>query len=203
MAEQRKTTGRPAKASVHLTSENSEGSGDVTHLLRFVEEQVEPVSQAFARTPLHRLRVKTAQGAITLVKSVAERGDSASEPPAEAPRQHDRPAHGARIHNPETGRAYDTISAGVVGIFRELPEPPSTGERLTAGQILGHIEALRLRNAIRCPSDSTLIAQVAVDGQAVDFGEALFVIDSAEPPPVQQQAEPEPELVQALEPPRL
>ena len=76
--------------------------------------------------------------------------------------------------------------------------------------MLGHIEALRLRNEVRCPVTCTLIAQVVVDGQPVDFGEPLFLVDSAgvpltsasdtgEPVAAVEPAEP----AEPAEPPRL
>ena len=111
----------------------------------------------------------------------------------------------ARVYNGEAGRTYDTINAEVVGIFRDIAEPPTTGDRLEAGRLLGHIEALRLRNEVRCPIDCKLIAQVVVDGQPVDFGEPLFVVDSGGTPIPQAQPETSsmPETADIVEPPRL
>jgi len=200
MAEHRKQAPRGEKPSVRLASPNGE-AGDTKDLMQFVRSSVAPVSEAFAQTPLKRLRIKTAEAAITLVKAAAPVREIAP-PSSELPRAQERAPHAARIHNPETGRAYDTISSGVVGIFRDLPEPPATGDKLTAGQTLGYIEALRLRNAVYCPGECTLIAQVVVEGQPVDFGETLFVIDSAQPP-IEPEAEPPTEPTEVTEPTRL
>lgn len=150
-----------------------------------------------------QLRVKTPHGSVTLAKPSA-----ASRPSATAPADigeiaklgHARSAPQARIYNGEVGRAYNTINAEVVGLFRDIAEPPATGERLEAGRVLGHIEALRLRNIVRCPVDCTLIAQVVVDGQPVDFGEPLFVVDSGGVEIPQSIAAPE---VEIAEPPRI
>ncbi|MDQ6780416.1 MAG: hypothetical protein M3Z37_04585, partial [Candidatus Eremiobacteraeota bacterium] len=67
------------------------------------------------------------------------------------------------------------------------------------------IEALRLRNAVRCPVECMLIAQVVVDGQPVDFGETLFVVDSGGAPVSLEIADVTADglLPEPVEPPRL
>jgi acetyl-CoA carboxylase biotin carboxyl carrier protein len=171
---------------------------------RFVSKTVAPLSRAFAQGPLMQLRVKTPHGSVTLAKPSPDVRASAAAPPADAAEiekpGHARTAPHARIYNGEVGRAYTTINAEVVGLFRDSAEPPATGERLEAGRVLGHIEALRLRNVVRCPVDCTLIAQVVVDGQPVDFGEPLFVVDTGGVEIPQSDAPPEVEIV---EPPRI
>jgi biotin carboxyl carrier protein len=115
-----------------------------------------------------------------------------------------RTASTTRVYHGEAGRAYDTINAEVVGLFRDAAEPPGPGDRLEAGRVLGHIEALRLRNEVRCPVDCTLITQVVVDGQPVDFGEPLFVVDSGGASLTPEAASAEPVISAELaEPPRI
>lgn len=174
---------------------------------RFVRKTVGPLSRAFADSPLMQLRVRTPHGSVTLAKATpieARVASSASVELAEAPKSGHPRVPLARVYNGEAGRTYDTINAEVVGIFRDIPEPPTTGVQLEAGQLLGHIEALRLRNEVHCPIACRLIAQVVVDGQPVDFGEPLFVVDSGGAPLPQAEAPLSvPETVEIIEPPRL
>ena len=74
----------------------------------------------------------------------------------------------------------DTIflSATVVGIFRTLAGDAAiaAGEKVAAGQIVGHIEAMRLLNDCLAP-ETGIITQVLVDeGQPVEYGQLLFEI---------------------------
>jgi len=191
-----------------VAKEKQVADNNKNSLSRFIKEQVIPISRAFSETPLTRLRLKTNLGAVTLVKipPAAQIAAQAAAEPGGAARFYEKAPHAARMHNPQAGRSYDTISADIVGVFRDLPEPPSAGEHLTNGQLIGHIEALRLRHAIRCPVECTLIAQVVVDGQPVDFGEALFVVDSGGVPQAadaEEELPTEPPMMEALEPPRL
>jgi acetyl-CoA carboxylase biotin carboxyl carrier protein len=184
-------------------------------LARFVRRQVAPLSKAFAESPLMQLRVRTPQGTVTLTKAQPQgrpsltvtaygEGAAASAGDASENARQNQSRSSPRIHNGEVGRAYDTINAEVVGIFRDVAQPPTTGDQLAAGQTIGEIEALRLRNAVRCPLECTLIAQVVVDGQPVDFGEALFVVDSGGVPlQTAAQAPGEEQPPEVIEPPRI
>lgn len=196
----------------HVAEDKKTNAGHAsqsTSLSRFIREQVTPIARAFAEGPLMVLRVKTGGGRITLVKSHAKAS-------AEAPRRREGPEdqthHGhpaqAPIFNGEVGRSYTTVNAEVVGIFRDLPDPPAVNDKLSTGQVLGHIEALRLRNPVRCPIDGSLVAQVAADGQPVDFGETLFVVDSGlaavqAEQIAQIEAQPAAEIADLTEPPRM
>ncbi len=176
---------RPGEASRVAEHKKAHTDDEPSTFARFVRKTVSPLSRAFAESPLMQLRVRTPQGSVTLAKVADVHANiaSPSAEPAEAPRAgHPRSSPAARVYNGEAGRSYDTINAEVVGIFRDTAEPPETGDRLESGRVLGHIEALRLRNEVRCPIECTLIAQVVVDGQPVDFGEPLFVVDSGGTP---------------------
>ncbi|MBC5807436.1 MAG: hypothetical protein DLM53_03990 [Candidatus Eremiobacter antarcticus] len=184
----------------------AETASEPASLERFIREEVIPVSHAFAGTPLMRLRVKTPHGRITLDKLPSPGPAPSIGAPGEAPEDRKAPppksAAAARVYDGEIGRTYDTINAEVVGTFRDGAEPLETGARITAGQTLGHIEALRLKNPVLSPLDCMLVAQVVVDGQAVDFGETLFVVESAATvPPAAVPADVEEAGV--IEPPRL
>lgn len=175
--------------------ENTEGNGSTDAAFsRFVSERVAPLAKAFASTPLAELRVRTSEGSIRLVK--------AAEPAAHqrAPAIAKAVLRGVKqqlMPTVESGHPYEVISADVVGIFSPVPGAASPGERVADDIVLGYIEALKLKHPVRSGGPCVLIAQVAEDGQAVDFGEPLFVVDRAVTPKA-----PEP-ILETLEPPRL
>lgn len=170
---------------------------------RFFRATVVPLSRAFAESPLAQLRMRTPEGSVTFAKATPLETVHADDlEPAKT--SHARTAPTTRVYHGEAGRAYDTINAEVVGLFRDAADPPSAGDQLDAGRVLGHIEALRLRNEVRCPVDCTLISQVVVDGQPVDFGEPLFVVDSGGAPLDAPLSPVEPAIPAELaEPPRI
>jgi acetyl-CoA carboxylase biotin carboxyl carrier protein len=75
-----------------------------------------------------------------------------------------------------------TINSPIVGIFysAQSPESPSfvsVGSRVTKGQVLCIVEAMKLMNEIESDADGT-IAKILIDnGQPVEYGEPLFLVD--------------------------
>jgi len=143
------------------------------------------------------LRIETDSGTVTFEKSAT---GTDSTPVEQARPPHSRVLrHQSPKRESEPGWPYDTVNAEIVGVFRPADDVPLPGDVVEENQVLGHIEALRLRNPVRNPQRGAFVAQIVEDGQAVDFGEALFVIDHSETTaPGALQEEPE-----ALEPPRL
>jgi acetyl-CoA carboxylase biotin carboxyl carrier protein len=175
--------------------ENTDGNGSTAAALsRFVNERVAPLAKAFASTPLMELRVRTAEGSIRLVKSAEPQVQHRTSPVKHTARMGHKPQLMPTV---ESGRPYEIISADVVGIFNAAPDVPPPGAHIAEDQVLGHIEALKLKHAVRAGGPCVLVAQVAEDGQAVDFGEALFVVDRAEAPKAA------PQIPEILEPPRI
>jgi acetyl-CoA carboxylase biotin carboxyl carrier protein len=150
---------------------------DTTELLTFVTERVAPLARTFAQLPVMQLRVRTAQGMITLVKAAATAPDGAKSAVAV------KSAHAPKVQEGEPGRPYDTINAEAVGVFRPAPDVPEFGERVEADRVLGFVEALKLRNPVRAGAACYFVAQAVEDGQAVEFGEVLFVVERGDTPP--------------------
>ncbi len=146
--------------------------------------------------------MRTSEGSIRLVKAAdageqhAPAGTSASKPA----RSGHKPV---LMTSDESGRPYDTISADVVGIFSAAPDLPIPGSAIADDRVLGYVEALKLKHPVRTGGPCVLVSQVAENGQAVDFGEALFVVDRASQPATPAPQMTAPALVEALEPPRL
>jgi len=184
-----------------VTHESNDGMDSASaDLMEFVQNRLPEICDAFAQTPLMRLRVTTAEGSVTLEKagSQASSLDPETAEPRRSPRSHDY------LPDAEPGRAYTTVAADVVGIFHSAPDALELGAKVTPDRVLGYIEALKVRTPVKAGIEGRFVAQVAEDGQPVDFGETLFVIDTGpiealpdEPP----ASEPGPD--EGAEPPRI
>lgn len=184
--------------------ENVDGNGaSAASLSRFISERVAPLARAFALTPLMELRVRTPEGSIRLVKAAPE-AHAVHVRPALRAAQRSGPRHNL-TPTFELGQTYETISADVVGIFTVAPEVPQPGGHLGDDQILGYIEALKLKHPVRSGGPCILVSQIVEDDQPVDFGEPLFVVDRSEVPASSQPriAESPAAAPEMLEPPRL
>lgn len=75
-----------------------------------------------------------------------------------------------------------TINSPIVGIFysAQSPESPpfvTVGARVTKGQVLCIVEAMKLMNEIECDTDGIIAKILVENGQPVEYGEPLFLVD--------------------------
>lgn len=175
-------------------------------LNNFIDERVVPLAKMFAHTPLMSLRIETPEGTVTFERAAENAGRASATVPelilidqVRPAQRHARLLSADLTPDSQPGEPYDTVNAEIVGVFHPAPNMPTPGELVEDGQVLGHIDALKLQNPVRNPKRGVFVAQIVEDGQAVDFGEALFVIDHREPT---DQEQPQQE-AEALEPPRL
>lgn len=77
--------------------------------------------------------------------------------------------------------AAGTLTSPMVGTAYLAPEPGATafvkvGDRVSKGQTVLIIEAMKVMNPIQAPAAGTVSAIHVQDGQPVEFGEPLLVI---------------------------
>ncbi len=103
----------------------------------------------------------------------------AAPPPAAAPQaaasepKQDAPGNGLP--------AGHTVESPMVGTFYRAPSPGSSafvevGQQVKAGDTLCIIEAMKMLNQIESDADGTVAAILVENGQPVEYGEPLFVI---------------------------
>ncbi len=100
-------------------------------------------------------------------------------PPAEPaePRPPEKPAA-----DKET-EGQHMVTAPIVGTFYEASSPGSppfvqVGDKVHAGQVLCIIEAMKLMNEIEAETSGVVTKRFVANGQPVEYGEALFAIDT-------------------------
>jgi acetyl-CoA carboxylase biotin carboxyl carrier protein len=77
-----------------------------------------------------------------------------------------------------------TITSPIVGTFYRAPSPDAPsfieiGQRVKKGQALCIIEAMKLMNEIESEADGIVVKALVENGQPVEYGEPLFLIDPA------------------------
>jgi len=75
-----------------------------------------------------------------------------------------------------------TITSPIVGIFHRAPRPEAppfveVGGSVKKGQVLCIIEAMKLMNEIESDVDGTVAKILIEEGQPVEYGEPLFLIE--------------------------
>lgn len=91
------------------------------------------------------------------------------------------PAMAAPQSAPEPEIEGDAVTSPMVGTVYLSPSPEEgpfvqVGERVTAGQTLMIIEAMKVMNPIAAPRAGVIAAVLVSDKQPVEFGEPLLII---------------------------
>jgi acetyl-CoA carboxylase biotin carboxyl carrier protein len=73
------------------------------------------------------------------------------------------------------------VKAPIVGTFYECPSPDAPpfvriGERVQPGKVLCIIESMKLMNEIEAETGGIVESKLVLNGQPVEYGEALFAI---------------------------
>ncbi len=77
---------------------------------------------------------------------------------------------------------YQKVASPFVGTFYRSPSPEADpyvqdGQMVKKGDVLCIIEAMKLMNEIEAESSGRVVSVLAENGQPVEYGEALFLID--------------------------
>lgn len=121
-----------------------------------------------------RIRVARGVNLTTTLTTTADGG-----PPIE-PRENREPKRGSQTE--EVAVHPGAVTSPMVGTAYRSPEPGAppfveVGSRVVAGQSLLIIEAMKTMNQIPSPKAGTVVAILVEDGQPVEYGEPLVVIE--------------------------
>jgi acetyl-CoA carboxylase biotin carboxyl carrier protein len=116
----------------------------------------------------------------TFITTAAPNAIAAGSPPAiEAPRE--KPERPDKPEKPAVDPNLVLVKSPIVGTFYEgaSPDAPpfvSVGERVQPGKVLCIIESMKLMNEIEAEHSGILESRLVLNGQPVEYGEALFAI---------------------------
>ncbi len=88
----------------------------------------------------------------------------------------------AIIETEEETQRLVTVTSPIVGTFYRAPSPDANpfvevGSKVTKGQVLCIIEAMKLMNEIESEVDGIVVRILVENGQPVEYGEPLFLIE--------------------------
>ena len=101
--------------------------------------------------------------------------------PAAPPPVAAAPAIEAKSDKPAADPNLVLVKSPIVGTFYESPAPDAapfvrTGERVQPGKVLCIIESMKLMNEIESEVSGIVENKLVMNGQPVEYGEALFAI---------------------------
>jgi len=130
----------------------------------------------------HNLAELEVEGAGTRIRIVREHAPAAAGPRVEA-----APAIAAPLQQPtpesvESTAHLLTVEAPMVGTFYRSPKPDAPpfvteGDVVKEGQVICIVEAMKLMNEIESKVAGRIAKVVVENGQPVEFGQALFLVE--------------------------
>lgn len=151
---------RKLKTLIDLVSESNVSELEITEAegkVRIVKAQPQPIVQ-YASLPT----------AMAAPAPVAAAPAAAVAAPAAAAEEAAPTGH--RVTSPMVGTFYRSPSPGASPFV-------NVGDTVKVGQTLCIIEAMKILNEIECDKDGVVKEALAENGQAVEFGQPLFVIE--------------------------
>ncbi len=133
-------------------------------------------------TSLSEIEIERAGLRVRVARTISIAASMPASPPAAAPApasvEAAAPAAGATDFSKHPGM----VPSPMVGTAYWAPEPGAkpfieVGTRVTAGQTLMIIEAMKTMNQIPSPRAGTVTHILVEDGQPVEFGEPLVIIE--------------------------
>ena len=121
----------------------------------------------------NRVRIRRAAFAAPQEFAVAPAPAAPAPPPSETPQDKgvDQPADAnlTLVKSPIVGTFYEAASPGAAPFVR-------VGERVQPGKVLCIIESMKLMNEIEAETSGIIDSKLVLNGQPVEYGEALFAI---------------------------
>lgn len=162
-------------------------------LARLADEVLPVLVARLVTSDLGELEVHSSAWRVRLRRAdAAASGGGAHADPASGSRS---PSSGETLpgHVPAPGRSSTGVArAPAVGYFSPRPDL-AVGLPVRAGDGLGHVEVLGLRQPVHAPVDGIVGRLLAEDGQAVEYGQELVRVDelgSGSPPEAAADAAP-------------
>lgn len=145
-------------------------------LIKELAELLEETGLTEIEIELEGRRFRVARG-VNLTTTLTTNANSGT--PVE-PREHQEPRRPAQSE--ESAAHPGSVTSPMVGTVYRSPEPGAPpfveiGSRVTVGQTLVIIEAMKTMNHIPSPKSGKVISILVEDGQPVEYGEPLVVIE--------------------------
>jgi acetyl-CoA carboxylase biotin carboxyl carrier protein len=150
-------------------------SGDFDKdLIRELAELLDETGLTEIEIEIEGRRVRVARGAKAAAPSFApDPGHAAPLPPREGGsrgRKSEDASHPGTVPSPMVGTAYRSAEPGAAPFIE-------VGTKVTAGETLLIIEAMKTMNQIPSPHAGTVLAILFDDGQPVEYDEPLVIVE--------------------------
>jgi acetyl-CoA carboxylase biotin carboxyl carrier protein len=144
------------------------------------KELIRELADLLTETGLTEIEVERGDTRVRVARAPATAAFHAVAPQAAMPAPHDMPESPAEP--PDIASLAGTVTSPMVGTAYRAPEPGGkpyvdVGDKVREGQTLLIIEAMKTMNQIPAPRDGTVTRILVEDGQPVEYGEPLLIVE--------------------------
>ena len=158
---------------------------DENHDFGFDEEVVRRLSHLLKETDLSEIEVETGGHRIRVARQISVQATAPAAPAAPAPASQAGEPSSAPKPGPEATAEQvppGAVTSPMVGTVYVGPDPSSppyvrVGDKVSEGDTLMIIEAMKVMNPLPAPRAGTVTQILISDGQPVEFGEPLLVLE--------------------------
>ncbi len=154
---------------------------DIQELIDFISKT--GLEEVNIETEEFKIKVKRSNDAPQIVEQAARPQTSAPAPAAaQAPSPAPAAPAPAAPAAEENNKNYVEIKSPMIGTFYRTPNPESPsfvqiGDKVTAGQVVCIVEAMKLFNEIESEVSGTIVKVLVENANPVEYDQPLFLVD--------------------------
>jgi acetyl-CoA carboxylase biotin carboxyl carrier protein len=174
----RRNNGADKKERTGMTAKTSDSKGSAER------EMIRELAELLNETGLSEIEIEKSGLRIRVARQLAISNLAApvAAAPATSPASARTPAAAAAADANDPAKHPGAVKSPMVGTAYRAPEPGAPvfteiGKRVAAGDTLLIIEAMKTMNQIPAPKAGTVTAILFENGQPVEFGEPLVIIE--------------------------
>jgi acetyl-CoA carboxylase biotin carboxyl carrier protein len=174
----RRNNGADKKERTGMTAKTSDSKGSAER------EMIRELAELLNETGLSEIEIEKSGLRIRVARQLAISNVAApvAAAPAAAPASAGTPAAAPAADANDPAKHPGAVKSPMVGTAYRAPEPGAPvfieiGKRVAAGDTLLIIEAMKTMNQIPAPKAGTVTAILFENGQPVEFGEPLVIIE--------------------------
>jgi acetyl-CoA carboxylase biotin carboxyl carrier protein len=174
----RRNKGADKKERTGMTAKTSDSKGNAER------EMIRELAELLNETGLSEIEIEKSGLRIRVARQLAISNVAApvAAAPAAAPASAGTPAAAPAADANDPAKHPGAVKSPMVGTAYRAPEPGAPvfteiGKRVAAGDTLLIIEAMKTMNQIPAPKAGTVTAILFENGQPVEFGEPLVIIE--------------------------
>jgi acetyl-CoA carboxylase biotin carboxyl carrier protein len=176
------------KKSIPSKSPSTNGSSETKKQSEMKTSEIRDLIDFIAQSGLNEVDIETKELKIHVKREPDQKVMKSSSPthimaaPVAATQAIQAPAAATKVDKPAASKSTVEIKSPMIGTFYRSPNPDSpplisVGDKVTKGQTVCIIEAMKLFNEIESEVSGTIVKAMVENSSPVEYDQVLFVVE--------------------------